>query len=152
GILRGEPDMIGRVVAEASAAIVRRELERSQSQPLPTLKAYTLLLAAIALMHRLSLREFDQARELLQTLIDRGLRHPIPHARLAHWHVLRVQQGWSADARKDQFQSLECTKRALDIDPNFSYALAIDGLVHTHFLKRPDVATERYDLAIAADP
>jgi len=152
GIVRGEPEMIGRIVAEVSAAIIRRELERSQSQPLPTLKAYSLLLAAIALMHRLSLREFEQARELLQTLIDRGLRHAIPYARLAHWHVLRTQQGWSDNAQKDHFQALECAKRALDIDPNLSYALAVDGLVHTHFLKRPDIANERYDLAIAADP
>jgi class 3 adenylate cyclase/TolB-like protein len=152
GILAGEPEMIGRAASEVSAAIVRRELDRSQSQPLPTLKSYTLLLAAITLMHRLSLADFERAHELLQAVIDRGIRHPIPYARLAHWHVLRVQQGWSADARQDQYMALECARRALDFDPNFSLALAIDGLVHTHFLKRPDIATERYDLAIAADP
>jgi class 3 adenylate cyclase/tetratricopeptide (TPR) repeat protein len=151
GILAGEPAIVGRAASEVNAAIVRRELERSQSQPLPTLKSYTLLLAAITLMHRLSLADFERARELLQAVIDRGIRHPIPYSRLAHWHVLRVQQGWSADARQDQYMALECAKRALDLDPNFSLALAIDGLVHTHFLKRPDIATERYDLAIAAD-
>jgi TolB-like protein/tetratricopeptide (TPR) repeat protein len=152
GILQGQPEIIGSVVAAVSRAIIRRELERAQSQPLPTLKAYTLFLSAISLMHRLSLREFEQARELLQTLIDRGIRHALPHARLAHWHVLRTQQGWSTNPRNDQFNALECAKRALDVDPHSSYAMAIDGLVHTHFLKRPDIANERYDLAIEADP
>jgi len=152
GILHGEPELIGRVVAEVSAAIMTRELQRSQSQPLPTLKAYTLLLAAIALMHRGSLPDFEQARHLLQTLLDRGPRHPVPQAWMAHWHVLRVQQGWSSDERQEGYLAREAVKRALDADPNSSHALAIDGLVHTHFLKRLDISQDRYHLAIAANP
>jgi class 3 adenylate cyclase/tetratricopeptide (TPR) repeat protein len=152
GILRGERELIGRVVSEVSTAIVTRELQRAQSQPLPTLKAYTLLLGAIALMHRLALRDFEQAYQLLQTLIERGGRHPIPHAWLAHWHVLRAQQGWSSDPRQDAVRALEGTKRALDADPDCSHALAVDGLVHTHFLKRFDIAEERYDQAIKTNP
>ncbi len=152
GILSGEPELLGRVVAEVSAAIISRELQRSQSQPLPTLKAYTLLLAAIAFMHRLSLSDFDQARLLLQTLIDRGVRHAIPLAWLATWHVLRVQQGWSVDDRQDAYLALECTKRALDADPQCSLALAADGFVHTNLLKRLDIAEERYNFALRANP
>ena len=48
--------------------------------------------------------------------------------------------------------ALECTRRALDSDPNCSLALAIDGFVHTNLLKRLDIAQERYDLALAANP
>ena len=152
GILAGDPELIGRVVAEISAAIMTRELERSQSQPFPTLKAYTLLLAAIALMYRGSLPDFQQAYRLLQTLIDRGVRHAVPHAWMANWHVLRLVQGWSADSRQDGAQALDCTKRALDTDPDCSLALAIDGFVHTHLLRKLDVAEERYNLALHTDP
>ncbi|MGH7002468.1 MAG: adenylate/guanylate cyclase domain-containing protein [Alphaproteobacteria bacterium] len=152
GILSGEPKLIGRVIAQVAAAIITRELQRSQSQPLPTLKAYTLVLGAIALMHRGSLPDFEQARHLLQTLIDRGARHAIPQAWMANWHVLRLTQGWSLDARQDGYLALECTKRALDSDPNCSLALAIDGFVHTNLLKRLDVARDRYDLALLANP
>jgi len=152
GILSGEPELIGRVIAEVSAAIITRELHRSQSQPLPTLRAYTLLLAAIALMHRGSLPDFEQARHLLQTLIERGAHHAIPQAWMANWHVLRGTQGWSSDARQDGYLALECTKRSLDTDPNCSLALAIDGFVHTNLLKRLDIAEERYNLALLANP
>ena len=152
GILSGEPEIIGRIVAEISSAIMERELQRARSQPLPTLRAYSLLFGAISLMHRLSLSDFDQARQLLQSLVERGIHHPIPHAWLAHWYVLRVQQGWSSDPHQDAYLALESTNRALDMDPKCSLALAVDGLVHTNLLKRLDVADQRYDAAIDANP
>jgi tetratricopeptide (TPR) repeat protein len=47
---------------------------------------------------------------------------------------------------------LQCGRRALDNDPECSLALAIDGFVHTHLLKRLDIAHERYNLAVEANP
>jgi len=152
GILGGEQELIGRVVADVRAAVMSRELQRARSQALPTLKSYTLLMGAIALMHRMSRQDFEKARNLLQTLIDRATRQSIAHAWLANWHVLRVQQGWSADPAQDAQLALRNTNRALDADPECSLALAIDGFVHTNLLKRLDVAQERYDLAIQTNP
>lgn len=152
GILQGERELIGRVVTDIAVAVMSREIQRARSQALPTLKSYTLLMAAIALMHRLSPRDFEEARELLQTLVDRATRQPIPQAWMAKWHVLRVQQGWSTDPEHDGRLALECTKRALDADPHSSLALAIDGFVHTNLLKQLDVAQERYNLAIQTNP
>jgi adenylate cyclase len=152
GIISGQPEIVDRVAAEVSTAIVTGELQRTWAQPLPTLKAYTLLLGAIALMHRLSLDDFVRSRDLLQTLIDRGNRHPIPLAWLANWHVLRVNQGWSDNERADAALALDCTKRALDTDPNCSHALAIDGFVNTSLLRRLDIAENSYDRAVATNP
>jgi tetratricopeptide (TPR) repeat protein len=151
-LLTGEQELVSRLVAEVGAAVIRRELQRSRAEPLPTLRAYTLLMGAIALMHRLSLRDFNEAHALLQTLIDRGAHQSAPQAWLANWHVLRVQQGWSEDPRQDAYLALECTKRALDVEPDCSLALTIDGFVHTNLLKKLDTARERYDSAIAANP
>ena len=102
----GEQELIGRLIAAVSAAVTTREVQRSRSQPLPTLKAYTLLMGAVSLMHRLSLPDFEEAHRLLQTLIDRGVRHPLPIAWLGNWHVLRVQQGWSDDPQRDTYLAL----------------------------------------------
>jgi adenylate cyclase len=152
GILGGERELIGRVVADSCSAIIACELRRAQSQALPTLKSYTLLMAAITLMHRLSRHDFQEARSLLQTLIDRATRQSIAHAWLADWHVLRVQQGWSDDPGRDAQLALQCTRQALDNDPKCSLALAIDGFVHTNLLKRFDIAQERYNLALQTNP
>jgi adenylate cyclase len=159
-VIDGKSDAIDRLVAKIGAAVTARELERAQIQPLPTLESYTLLMGSIALMHRLSRHDFDRARALLETLIERAPRRAIPHAWLAKWHVLRVWQGWASGARqqlpgeyKQEAQvALDCTKRALDSDPSCSLALAIDGFVHTNLLKQLDVAGERYELALSVNP
>jgi class 3 adenylate cyclase/TolB-like protein len=152
GMIDDKEQLIDQIVAEASAAVIARELERARSQSLPTLDSYTLLIGAIALMHRLSLRDFDRAREMLHALIERTQRLAVPHAWLAKWHVLRVQQGWSGDAQADTQSALDCTKRALDNDSHCSLALAVDGFVHTNLLKSLDIAEERYDLALSVNP
>jgi tetratricopeptide (TPR) repeat protein len=89
---------------------------------------------------------------MLEAVAERVPRHPIPHAWLAEWHVLRVQQGWADDAKREALLALDCTRRSLDADPNCSLALAIDGFANTNLLKRFDVAEDRYDLALRANP
>ena len=151
-IFHGDQELINRVIQEVSTAIMARELQRAQSQALPTLKSYTLLMAAIALTHRLSLHAFEEAHHLLQTLIDRATRQPIPLAWMAKWHVLRVQQGWSPDPQLEARLALDCTKRALDTDPHCSLALAMDGFVNTNLLRNLDVGQRSYDAAIETNP
>ncbi len=140
------------IVSEIRSAIAIREIQRVHRQALPTLQSYTLLMAALTLMHRMSLSDFDEAHHLLLTLTDRSAREPLPQAWLAKWHVLRVQQGWSQDPRQDASEALRCTRRALGTDPDCSLALAVDGIVHTTLLKRLDIASERYDRAISSNP
>jgi adenylate cyclase len=152
GILSGKRELIDQIAADVSEAVMSREMQRAQSQSLPTLKSYTLLIAAIALMHRLSSRDFEHARKLLEALIDRASRQAIPRAWLAKWHVLRVQQGWSTDPQQDARVAQQCTRDALDVDPHCSLALTMDGLVHTHFTKQLDMAQERYDAALLHNP
>jgi tetratricopeptide (TPR) repeat protein len=152
GILSGEQHLIGRAIAEISRAIMTRELQRARARPLPTLESYTLLMGAIALMHRLSAPDFNEARAMLETILGRGSHQPMAQTWLARWHVLRVQQGWSTDVMQDAYRALDLTKRALDSDPEFSLALAIDGFVNTNLLKRFDIARQRYDLAISTNP
>jgi adenylate cyclase len=140
------------LLGEISSAIMSSELQRARNQPLPTLQGYTLLMAAIALMHRLSVADFTEARHLLQTLLDRSKRQPIPQAWLAKWHVLRVQQGWSPNETHDARMALQHTQDALGADPTCSLALAVDGFVHTNLLKRFDIAQDRYDIALETNP
>ena len=152
GVLAGHDSLIDHVVAGVSAAMVARELQRAQSQPLPTLESYTLLIGAISLMHRLSPGDFIRSRQMLEALIERAPRQAAPLAWLAKWHVLRVQQGWSEDPVVERKLALDATRHALDIDPRCGLALVIDGFVHTNLLKRLDIGLQRYDLALKVNP
>ena len=151
-LMSGRHRAVSDIVTEVGKTIMTRELQRAQSQPLPTLDSYTLLMGAIALMHRLSAQDFDRARELLQSLTERHGRQAIPWAWMAKWHVLRVQQGWSEDPDMDARLALDCGKRALDADPQCSLALVMGGFVHTNLLKQLDVAEDQYAQALRINP
>jgi tetratricopeptide (TPR) repeat protein len=68
------------------------------------------------------------------------------------WHVLRTQQGWVPDAREAAARARDCAAKAVDADPDDSLALAMDALVHVHFLRRLDEAAALYRRAVAANP
>ncbi len=146
GILEGNHELVGHAVAEISNAIMARELLRTRSQPLPTPESHTPSDGPIASVDRLRSTDFNEARVMLEAILERGSYQPLAQAWLAKWHVLRVQQGWSVNVMEDAHRALELTRRALDLDPELSLALAVDGFVHTNLLKRFDIAQERYNL------
>ncbi len=151
-VLQGEDRITSEVVSQLGAHIVRTEMQRAASRPLPNLESSTLLMGAISLMHRSTRSEFDRVREMLEYLIDRHRRLPTPRAWLAKWHVLQVTRGLSSGGKEETKRALEQTQRALDVDPSCSLALAIEGFVHCHMLKDLDGAGQRYESALAANP
>lgn len=152
GLFATDDELISQLVAAISSSVMSEELQRAHSQALPTLEGYTLLLGAVGLMHRTSFVEFERARQMLEHLIERSQRHPLPRAYLAQWWVLRTSQGWSTDPTADARAALDCTRRALDCDPTHSLALTIDGLVHTNLLQDPEEGYSRYEAAIMSNP
>jgi DNA-binding SARP family transcriptional activator/TolB-like protein/Tfp pilus assembly protein PilF len=151
-VVNGDAQIIDLTVSWVCKRILNAELNRSRQHPLPTLETYTLLLAAIALMHRNSPEDFRLSEEMLRAVLSRAPRHALPNAWMANWYVLRGQQGWSSDTTRDARQALDFSRRAIDADPDCSLALAVDGLVHTTLLKRLDLGLQQYELAIEANP
>ena len=152
GVIAGNDELAGPLVAETCGAMMMRELHRSQGQSLQTLESHTLLLSSITLMHRISPLASLRAQEMLQALIERTPRLAAPYAWLAKWHVLRVTQGWSDDVQADGKLALDNTKRALDRDATLSLAMTVEGQVNTYILKRLDIAEERYEAALRENP
>ncbi len=152
GIVSGDDPLAGHLVNEACAAMMVRELQRSQGKAPQSLQNHTLLLSSIALMHRISPLAFQRSQLLLQVLIDRTPRLASPYAWMAKWHVLRVTQGWSVDSQADGKAALDNTKRALDRDATSSLAMTVEGQVNTWILKRLDVAEQFYAQALQSNP
>ena len=147
-----DSEVIAHLLKSVCSAIMNDQFRQSRSRTLPTLESYTLLLGAISLMHRLSRDEFERSRAMLDVLIERLPREPLPRAWLARWHALRLSQGWSTDPRQDARLAQDCTKRALDYNPDCALALTVDGIVHTYLLQKHDVAAERYEQALRVNP
>jgi tetratricopeptide (TPR) repeat protein len=127
-------------------------MKRAMSNPIPTLDSYEILMAAIALMHRLSPADFDRAGMLLDALIERIPFNPVPLSWKSRWHVLKVVQGWSTDRSDEARRALNHTHRALDLDPTNCVALIAEGFVQTNLLHNLDEAKELYDSALEYQP
>lgn len=152
GLFNPDDDMLSRIVAAVSSAVMKHELGRAQNHALPTLEGYTLLMGAVAMMYHSSPSDFDKPKQMLEHLIERAKRHPVPYAWLANWYVLRVNRGWSQDAIVDTQCALDHAKRALELEPNNSLALTIDGFVHTNLKKDTSIGQQRYQDALVANP
>jgi adenylate cyclase len=152
GLFNPDDDMLSRIVAAVSSAVMKHELGRAQNHALPTLEGYTLLLGAVAMMHHSSPQDFDRPRELLEHLIGRSGRHPVPHTWLANWYVLKVHRGWSQNIDGDTLKAQDCIKKALDLESTSSLALTIDGFVHTNLLGDVSLGQMRYEAALEQNP
>lgn len=152
GLFAADDELIARLVSAISSSVMSQQLEKARRQSLPNLEGYTLLLGAVALMHRNSPSDFERARQMLEHLIDRSRRHPMPHAWLAKWHVLRVQQGWSTDSAKEAQLALNCTKQAMDSEPDCAFALTVEGFIYTNLLRQLDAGSQRYEQALSINP
>ncbi len=147
-----DSQLIEQMVARVNNAVVESEIHRAKSQPLPTLSSYSMYLGAITMMHRMSKNEFFRAYDLLLHLRERHSGHSAPPSWLAKWCVLQVEQGWAADKTLVSNLALDYSKRALDINPDSSMALAIDGFVKCNLHKDFDGALNSYQMALQINP
>ena len=150
GLLDGR--LLAQVVAAVHAAVVQHETECTAGRPLPSLEGATLLLAALGLMHRLAPLDVEQARGMLEHLLDRWRRHPTAHAWLAHLHVLRVQQATGGFTREDAALARAHATAAVQADPLSPLVLALDGHVSVHGAGNLEAAAERYAQALSIRP
>jgi adenylate cyclase len=151
-VLAGRGHVLESMVQAVCHALVGAEVHRACTSPLPSLESYTILLGAVALMHRLAQPDFDRARAMLAHLIERHPRATAPRAWLGKWHVMRVAQGWSPDPPADAQEARKVVGLALELDPTHALALAIDGLICAYINKDLVTAGERYDAALHSNP
>ncbi|MFC6658281.1 hypothetical protein ACFQEX_23835 [Roseibium salinum] len=140
------------IVESVGSAIASDTLSYVRGRPISEIADHRLLMAGVSLMHRTTLRDFAKSRELLDEAIDRSPRSAEVLAWRGKWHVLSVFNGWSTDAAKDTKSAVNCTAKALDIEPENAFCLTIDGFAHNNLLRRLDVASQRYESALDHNP
>jgi class 3 adenylate cyclase/tetratricopeptide (TPR) repeat protein len=151
-LLCDDGELVGRLLADLSRAIFEREVERARTHALPSLHSHSVLLSAVALMHRARAADFERARLLLEHLAQREPQHSAAYAWMAKWHVLRVVQGWSADRHTDTLGAQFSVRRALGINAESALALSIDGLVRAYLEKDLAGAGRSYRAALDINP
>ena len=151
-LLAGESDAVGTVCSAIGLSVLTAAIERTQSQPMPSLDSQSMLTGAISLMHRSAHQSYERAETLLSALIERHRRHPLPYAWSAKQHLLRSWRGWSIDMSSDTTRARDLAERALQANPDSSLALAVRGMVYSHVDRDFAAAGRCYDAALVANP
>lgn len=150
--LRADGQAVADIVRTIGRTISADVLAHAQGRSLASLGDHQLLIAGIGMMHQLKLSNFARSRDLIEEVIRRAPREPEAHAWLAEWYIMSIFNGWSDNSLRDTGVALDCTARALDIDPDNTFALTIDGVVHNNLLMRMDKASERFEAALDLNP
>ncbi|HEX4893353.1 MAG TPA: BTAD domain-containing putative transcriptional regulator [Hyphomicrobiaceae bacterium] len=150
-VAKEQTEFVENVIALIRGAILQNEVERSQTEPLGTLENYSLLAAAISLMHRTSRESLSRAGEFLDILTGRLPHHPIPFAWQAQMRLFRITLGLCTNYVEEERLALNHATKAIDLDPTCSIALSTEAWVNLHLRKRFDIASERLDLALEAN-
>lgn len=137
------------IAAAVQAAIVAHEAARADVRGLPALEGATLLLAAVASMHRLGHTDLERAQAMLEHLAERWPRHPEPHAWLSHLHLLRWQQEGAAESAA---QARAEAAEALHGQPGSALGRSMAGRIAAHLDMDLRAADDHYAQVLAADP
>ncbi|WP_419905187.1 hypothetical protein [Kiloniella sp.] len=150
--LNGGEEIVADISRQIGQSILSTSIELATSKPLPEVASHALLVSGVSLMHRLKLASFAKARPLIEEIIRKSPKHANLYAWLGKWYVLSIHKGWSNDVVKDSQIACDCTARALDLDPDCSFSLAVDGLAQITLYKDFDLAFKRYDRAVDLNP
>lgn len=150
--MRATSAPVNEVVRAIGQTLASEAVLHVQGRALASLADHQLLIAGVGLMHQLKLASFARSRELIEEAIRRAPRAAEAHAWLGEWYVMSVFNGWSTDRARDTRLAQDCTARALDMEPENSFCLTIDGVVNNNLLMRMDIAESRFDAALDRNP
>ena len=145
GPLRDATSQIGRTVVGEAVRLV-------SFRPLSNLANHTLLMAAIVMMQSKHIDQFEKSNEILDTLMEREMHHPVVLTWAGIWQVMRVQKGVSDNRRKSTLMAENLASAALAQDPAFSLAHTLKGMISSYLTFEFDNAQYSYDKALQDNP
>jgi adenylate cyclase len=147
-----QDQIVEAVVGGIAPQVQNYELRRALRKRPENFTAYDLTLQAVDLLHRYDKATFPAALTLLHRAIDEDPRFAMPHAWAAFWHGVNIGQGWSADPNADSDAVGEHSRRAIDLDPDNAFALAVHAHNRSYLFHDYDSALIGLDRALAAGP
>lgn len=142
-----------RIAASIVGALEPRlfevETDRVRGRPTESLDAYDSMLRGLALLYTFRDNDFEQAGQLFVRATELDPSFARAFANLAWWYNFRHGEGRSADPDSDKAASVAAAERALQLDPNDAFVLAVAGHIDAFVRRRIDHAIELFDRALA---
>jgi TolB-like protein/DNA-binding SARP family transcriptional activator len=151
-LLEVQSHLAEKIVRSVAPHVRSAELKRVKIKHPAHQGAYDLFLRAQESMHSPLRAMFESSEQLLEEAIAREPDYAAALAWLAHWHVMRVGQGWSPDEAHDAEQADQYARRAADCDPTEPMAFAVQGHVAAYFRKDFELALAFFEQALQVNP
>jgi adenylate cyclase len=145
-------DRIGAsILTSIEPRVLAVENARSGDRPTESLDAYHCLLRAMSLLYFFTPESFREAGVLLERAITLDPSYARAYAYLAWWLNFRVGEGSTPDPDADMVRALQVSQRAIELDGEDTFALAVAGHLLSFFGKSPHEGIELFDRALALD-
>jgi adenylate cyclase len=143
-------DRIGASILSAIEPRLRAvETARVGDRPTESLDAYHCVLRAMSLLYFFTPESYREAGELLERAIVIDPSYAQAYAYLAWWLNFRIGEGWSDDPHSDRARAMLISQRALELDRDDPFSLAVAGHILSFFGNNQPEALELFNEALA---
>ena len=139
----------GSILSSIEPRVRAVETARLGDRPTESLDAYHCVLRAISLLYTFTLENYREAGELLERAIALDPSYAQAYAYLGWWLNFWTGEGWSKDPDADMARALLVSQRAIELDHDDPFALAVAGHILSFFGRNPEDALDLFEEALA---
>jgi tetratricopeptide (TPR) repeat protein len=137
------------IVGSLEPRVQAVEAARVGDRPTESLDAYNCVLKALSRLYLFTPESYREAGELFERAIVLDPSYAQAHAYVAWWLNFQIGEGRSTDPEADKVRALAIARRALELDPEDSFALAVAGHLLAFLAHKPEDAEGLFEQALA---
>lgn len=137
------------IVGSLEPRVQAVEAARIGDRPTESLDAYNCVLKALSRLYLFTAESYREAGELFERAIALDPAYAQAHAYMAWWLNFQIGEGRSTDPEADKARALAVSRRAVELDPEDSFALAVAGHLLAFLAHKPDDAEGLFEQALA---
>jgi adenylate cyclase len=143
-----QDQIANRIANQIEPKLYRAETAKAVSKSTDSLDAYDCLLRALSVFYSLDRHQFDEAGAYLQRAVELDPSYAKAHAYLAWWTNFKRGDGRSQDLAGDARRAIAAATRAVELDPEDAFGLAVAGHIQGFLNKNLDGAVELFERAL----
>jgi adenylate cyclase len=142
-----------RITASILGALEPRvraaEVARARDRPTESLDAYNCVLKALSRLYLFTPESYEEAGALFERAIVLDRSYAQAYAHLAWWLNFRIGENCSPDPKADRKRALAISQRAMEIDREDAFVLAVAGHIQAFMANNLDEAVDLFEQALA---
>lgn len=138
----------GSILSSIEPRVRAVETARLGDRPTESLDAYHCVLRAMSLLYTFTLENYREAVELLERAIVLDPSYAQAYAYLGWSLNFWIGEGWSSDPEADKSRAILVSQRAIELDRDDPFALAVAGHVLSFFGGNPEDALDLFEEAL----